>query len=88
MARNTTRSATMSISLAPMLAEQPPAGAETQQALYLRAGERSGTGVGYKAFCERLVARHVKSGGEFDSGSFMRDGRRQTFWWQVKEVAK
>ena len=74
---------TMSISLAPMMAEQPPAGAETQQALYLRAGERKGTGVGYKAFCERLWKRHVKNGGEFDSGSFLRDGRRQTFWWQV-----
>ena len=77
---------TMSIQLAPMMAEQPPEGAETQQELYLRAGRVEGTGVKYKAFCERLVKRHVDNGGEFNSGSFMRCGRRQTFWWQTKEV--
>ena len=77
---------TMSISLAPMMAEQPPEGAQTQQELYELAGKVKGTGVKYKAFCERLWKRHTKNGGDFTCRQFTRDSRRQTFWWQ--EVAK
>ena len=78
---------TMSISLAPLMQERPPEGAQTQQELYEQAGGRKGTGVSYKAFAERLLKRHREGEQGLMRGKFTHNGRADVvFWWM--EVVK
>jgi len=73
---------TMSISLAPMIQERPPEGAQTQQELYEQAGGKEGTGVGFKAFCERLQKRKREGEQGLTRGKFTHNGRADVvFWW-------
>ena len=77
---------TMSISLAPMIADKPPEGAEPQEALYQRAPDE-GYGLGYRHFTDSLRRDSKRKGSTLRTGRFYHDGRGDVrFWWQ--EVAK
>ena len=77
----------MSISLAPMIADKPPEGAETQEALYQRAQDE-GYGLGYRHFTDSLRRDSRQKGSTLRSSKYHHDGREVRFWWQTTEVAK